>query len=95
MASFEWLNQVPADQWPGHTHGGYGWHLKARDFLERSQASINTDIRSEFDSWASEQQHRGYNLFEAPSIDGDAAFYIVMAECVIEPGSGPGPDRRL
>lgn len=76
MANFEWLNDIPLDQWQKDAGGGHSHLFSLGNFLRSSEADVGT-WRQEFDGWKFGQE-RVYESFHAPPFDGVDMIIITL-----------------
>lgn len=89
--AFDWLDDIPADDWPVHFRGQYSMQLTLGELAVRTGLERHEDILEAFRTWAFAHKGRRYAILW--SRDCDAADTVMIAMLNAERARRKGPAR--
>lgn len=79
--AFDWLDDIPADDWPGHFRDRHSMQLTLRELAQRSGMESQEDAVEAFRTWAFARAHgRRYAILWSGHREPDDAVMIAMME---------------
>jgi hypothetical protein len=78
--AFDWLDDLPSDDWPGHFQGWHSMQLTLKELAERSGLERYEDAVEAFRAWAFAHAGRRYAILWSGDREPEDPVMIAMLE---------------
>ena len=78
--AFDWLDDIPADDWPGHFRDRHSMQLTLRELAERAGLERYEDAVEAFRAWAFAHVGRRYAILWSNDREPEDSVMIAMLE---------------